>query len=412
MQYQYDVKKYAVLYVDDEEKALKYFEKSFGDEFRILTAISAAEGLKLIEQHGDDIGVLLSDQRMPGEKGVQLLEKASVMRPRLVRMMVTAYADYSATVDAVNLGNIFRYISKPIQIEDMRNTLHRAMEFYILQQERDELLREKLSALQNVLIADRVLALGVVAGTLASQLHHPLRGLHSFLEIIPGRGARPEFDLDRLRQGTFWRDFHAHVVQQSNRVADSVAVAVSAGDSGAKSSAASVIEVVVEGQRAAFAAKGVDLEVSSSLPSVEVGQPAFERMLELILQAELGMLPAGGKVTVSATAADDGSGVTLCVSDSSSGIAADAVRSVFDPLLTLVSPGVDGSGLDLLAAMMLACHQGGTACVPRGASGFRLEVKLPSTVAESPAAAESSREFITNVLMNDLLWERILQNGM
>ena len=58
MQNQYDLKRYAVLYVDDEEKALKYFEKTFGDEFRIFTANNAADGLKLIEQHGEDIGVL------------------------------------------------------------------------------------------------------------------------------------------------------------------------------------------------------------------------------------------------------------------------------------------------------------------------------------------------------------------
>jgi two-component system probable response regulator PhcQ len=120
----------------------------------------------------------------------------------------------------VNLGSIFRYISKPIQMDDMRNTLHRAMEFYILQQERDDLLREKLSVLQHVLVTDRVMGLGVVAGTPGtSQLRDPLRGLQSFLEIIPGRGGRLVFDLDRLRQGTFWRDFHAHVAQQSTRIA-------------------------------------------------------------------------------------------------------------------------------------------------------------------------------------------------
>ena len=218
--------KYAVLYVDDEEKAFEMLRGSFGDEFHILTTNGADAGFKLIEEHGDDIGVLLSDPRMPGQTGVQLLEKTRHLRPRLVRMMVTAYADYSATVDAVNLGNIFRYISKPIQIEDMRNTLERAMEFYVLQQERDDLLREKLSTLQNVLIADRVLGLGVAAGTLASQLRQPLRGLHSFLEIIPGRGGRPVFDLDRLRQGTFWRDFHGHVAQRSGLLADSLAEAL------------------------------------------------------------------------------------------------------------------------------------------------------------------------------------------
>ena len=61
-----DYKRYAVLYVDDELMALKYFEKTFGGEFKVLTADSAEEGMKLIESRGDEIGVLLSDQRMPG----------------------------------------------------------------------------------------------------------------------------------------------------------------------------------------------------------------------------------------------------------------------------------------------------------------------------------------------------------
>ena len=220
MQTQYDLKRYAVLYVDDEEKALKYFEKTFGDEFRIFTANNAADGLKLIEQHGEDIGVLLSDQRMPGEKGVQLLERARQIRPRLVRMIITAFADYDVTVDAVNLGNIFRYISKPIQVDDVRHTLHRAMEFYILQMERDGLLQEKLSVLQNLLITDRVLGLGVVAAGLNLHLHQPLRAVHAFLDLTPGRLSQQNFDLDRLRQATFWREFHAHVVSQAARIAD------------------------------------------------------------------------------------------------------------------------------------------------------------------------------------------------
>ena len=122
--------------------ALKYFEKTFGGEFRVLTAENAEDGLKLLEKHGDEIGILLSDQRMPGQKGVQLLEQAMKLRPRIVRMLVTAYADYGVTVDAVNIGNIFRYVSKPIQVEDMRNTLRRALEFYAMHRERDELMSE------------------------------------------------------------------------------------------------------------------------------------------------------------------------------------------------------------------------------------------------------------------------------
>lgn len=154
--------------------ALKYFQKSFGNDFRILTASSAAEGMRLIQERGDEIGVLLTDQRMPGEKGLQLLERARQLRPRMVRMMITAYADFGVTVDAVNQGNIFRYIAKPIQIEDMRNTLMRALEYFLLQRERDELLLEKLSVVQSMIVTDRIISLGVLAAGLSHHLRNPI----------------------------------------------------------------------------------------------------------------------------------------------------------------------------------------------------------------------------------------------
>src|ERR1041384_513205 len=102
----YDYKKFAILYVDDEEKSLKYFARAFEDQFRILTAPNAQDGLKLIEQHGPDIGVLMTDQRMPGEKGVWLLEKARQLHPRMIRILATAYADMEAAIAGVNTGAI------------------------------------------------------------------------------------------------------------------------------------------------------------------------------------------------------------------------------------------------------------------------------------------------------------------
>ena len=92
----YDYKKFAILYVDDEEKSLKFFTRAFGDEFRVFTATNALEGFRLLEQHADEIGLLLTDQRMPGEKGVWLLERARQFRPRIVRILVTAFTDVDA----------------------------------------------------------------------------------------------------------------------------------------------------------------------------------------------------------------------------------------------------------------------------------------------------------------------------
>src|SRR5688500_5059204 len=154
MQNLYDYKKYAILYVDDEEKSLKYFARAFQDQFRIFTATNAQDGFALLNQHKDDIGILITDQRMPGEKGVQLLEKARQLRPKIIRMLATAYSDMDAAIDAVNSGAIYKYVQKPWEVPPLQMTLRRAMEFFIVQRERDQLLKEKLSVLHNVMITD------------------------------------------------------------------------------------------------------------------------------------------------------------------------------------------------------------------------------------------------------------------
>src|SRR6188472_2760519 len=94
----YEYKKYSILYVDDEEKSLKYFARAFEDEFRIFTAANGHDARILLEEHKDEIGLLMTDQRMPGEKGVQLLEKARQLRPRIVRILATAYSDMEAAI--------------------------------------------------------------------------------------------------------------------------------------------------------------------------------------------------------------------------------------------------------------------------------------------------------------------------
>src|ERR1700733_9015553 len=136
-------KKFAILYVDDEEKSLKSFARAFGDQFWILTAATAQEGFKLFEAHKDEIGLLMTDQRMPGEKGVWLLEQARQIRPHIIRVLATAYADLDAVIEAVNSGAIFKFITNPWDPPQLEMTLKRSLDYFIVQQERDQLLREK-----------------------------------------------------------------------------------------------------------------------------------------------------------------------------------------------------------------------------------------------------------------------------
>lgn len=135
-----DHREYPVLYVDDERDNLRIFELTFRRDFTILTAGSAREGLELLSQH--PVAVVLSDQKMPGIEGVEFLRQVRELDARALRILVTAYGDARILGDAINDGNIYRYVAKPWEPDDMRLTVQRAIEAYALEAERATLLEE------------------------------------------------------------------------------------------------------------------------------------------------------------------------------------------------------------------------------------------------------------------------------
>ena len=135
-----DHREYPVLYVDDERDNLRIFELTFRRDFTVLTASSAQEGLELLSQH--PVAVVLSDQRMPGIEGVEFLRRVRELDSRAMRILVTAYGDAKILSEAINDGNIYRYVAKPWEPDDLRLTVQRAIEAYALEAERATLLEE------------------------------------------------------------------------------------------------------------------------------------------------------------------------------------------------------------------------------------------------------------------------------
>jgi signal transduction histidine kinase/FixJ family two-component response regulator len=135
-----DHREYPVLYVDDEADNLRIFELTFRRDFTILTAQSGREGLELLSQH--PVAVVLSDHKMPEMEGTDFLRLVREVDPRTLRILVTAFGDAKILGDAINDGNIYRYVAKPWEPEDMRLTVQRAIEAYALEAERATLLEE------------------------------------------------------------------------------------------------------------------------------------------------------------------------------------------------------------------------------------------------------------------------------
>ena len=122
-----------LLFVDDEPNILTALQRLFRPAgYRIFTAPGGAEGLALLER--EQVDLIVSDMRMPQMDGAQFLEQAAKRWPQTVRILLTGYADLSSAVAAVNKGNIYRYLSKPWEDNDIKITVQLALEKLRLEQ--------------------------------------------------------------------------------------------------------------------------------------------------------------------------------------------------------------------------------------------------------------------------------------
>ncbi len=418
----YDYRKFAILYVDDEEKSLKRFVDAFGDQFRILTASNARDGLRLLEAHQEEIGLLMTDQKMPGEKGVWLLEKARQLRPRIIRLLVTAYTDYDAAIAAINTGSIYKYVEKPWDPPQLENTLKRGLEFFMVQRERDQLLREKLSVLHNMMIADRIVSLGLLAAGLSHHIRNSLVAVKTFLDLAPAKMAEEKADLNGLRNPDFWKEYYQNVQNQINRINNLLKDLWSAAEKPTFEFADQVnLREVVEDSyaqlRPSFAEKQIQFEnrIPADLPVLNVDKPKFYRLFDLLLKDELASLPPGTGVVFTAETASNGTGpekqqVKIQLTDNGPGLPQEALRIVFDPFVVRSDTPME-YGIHLMACFFIVHHHGGRieARNNTGKPGTTFTLRLPVNPAQS-VPARPEHDFLQKVLLSDSLWEKLISS--
>lgn len=130
---------FSVLAVDDEPNIVSALRRTLRSRgFTVHTALGGAEGLQVLESQPVD--VIISDMRMPEMTGAQFLQAARMKLPEAVRILLTGYADITSTIEAVNNGEIFRYLSKPWEDEVLLSVVHDGLERKRLARERDQLL--------------------------------------------------------------------------------------------------------------------------------------------------------------------------------------------------------------------------------------------------------------------------------
>lgn len=138
--------KIGILYIDDEQNNLISFKASFRNYYKIFTALSATEGQIILDEHQKEIHLIITDQRMPGITGVEFLASIIEKFPDPIRILLTGYSDIQAVIDAVNKGQIYHYISKPWNEENLKMIIDRAYEVFSLREANKKLTKDLATA--------------------------------------------------------------------------------------------------------------------------------------------------------------------------------------------------------------------------------------------------------------------------
>ncbi|MSU20164.1 MAG: response regulator [Pedosphaera sp.] len=371
---------FSILYVDDEFLALKYFEKGFSGDFTIFTASSAAEGWAIIEEHHAEIGVVLSDQKMPGQSGVELLARVRERYPHIIRILVTAYSDVESAVAGVNEGAIYRYISKPWDVADLRVNLLRALQFFELLTERDQLLREKLSVLQQIVLSDRTKNLGVLAAGLQSRFRNALRAATAFVGAVPQASLEPP--VHGSGQSGIGKTLEQRIFQSGkhvSRIASAMAeLAEAASNVSPDPLSLQLLLSSLDKNPSLAASSVVSLRIDPAIPPLKVNPKQMLRLFTILTSNLLAVAENNSPITIEARETTDERGVNMIrilLSDGLPGWTSEQRVRFFAPFSSIVEAG-DSLGLDLAVCFFIVHHHGGRIVVG-GKQKAKITIDIP-----------------------------------
>lgn len=355
-----------------------------GDEFPVLTASNGPDALILLD--ANEVGVLMTDQRMPGQTGVELLEQARIRQPETVRILVTAYSDLDAAIDSINRGQVRRYIRKPWKPEEMKAELRDALDVYRTRQQ-VEVLEARL------LETERVYALGVVAAGVGHELRNPVGWMGTTLEMVRMTVVKASTLLDSsdvdaaaarelLDKVDSYMDDAELGVDRIMEVVRGLEMPVREDDR----DEVDLNEVVELAMRISRSELRRNCRVDVTNDEVPPVRGSKDRIGQIILNLLVNALdavrelpPERARVAVYLHADDENA--YLEVVDSGAGIAAEDLGRLFNPFFT--TKGAQGTGLGLAISRRIAREMGGdleAENLPAGGACFRLRLPFGDSV--------------------------------
>ncbi len=372
-------RRYPILYVDDEPFALSTFRAQFKEDFTIHVAQDGEEAQRILQEN--EIAVILTDQRMPRLSGVELLKRVKAQRPDTVRMLITAYTDMDVVIEAINEGNVYRYITKPYNEDDLRNTLRQGIETYYLIRERERLEAEKIETARRMARANRLSAVGTLAAGMAHEINNPLTAVSAFLQMLPQKHREDRKDKE------YWEQFYRRVCEELERIQHLITRMLRYSRFTGREEyrlEETDLNELLEDMIALLvpeAKKRLDVFKKELDPNLPIGWMDQERMKQVFMNLILNAIQATEKGTITVRSrrgprGDDRAALEVAVSDTGCGIAEEHLQKLFDPFFT--TKHHEGSGLGLLTChQIVEAHRGFIDVQSEPGKGATFIVRLP-----------------------------------
>jgi two-component system, probable response regulator PhcQ len=325
-------------------------------------------------------------------------------------MLATAYSDVDAAIAAVNTGAIYKYISKPWDIPELEISLMRAMEFFIIQGERDALLREKISVLHQLMMTDRLISLGLLASGLGHHLRNALVAVRVFLDLVQPNSI----DIEHANNPDYWLALYRTAQSQMRKI---TAILDSLGsipmtppakfDDHLKLSELANEIVKSKQTHHGWEDRAVQVQASASERFIDVDKKMFSRLFDL-LSENLGAVTAKESAFYVTVTEDSQSGdVKLEVWADGLRLPKESLRHVFDPFYVQDTNPKD-AGVNLLICYFIVYHHGGQfIATVDGTDITRYTITLPHQ-REAATIIKDEDQFLAKVFATELAWEDLL----